>query len=262
MLIDTHCHLDDYNEEELKIVLEHMKNHIMIVSGVNDATNQGVFELCHRYDNIYGTVGIHPEEIDSIQTDSFLQMEKMLQDDKIVAVGEIGLDYHYTKENIEKQKEVFIRQIELAHQYQKAVVIHSRDAIQDTYDILYKYKDSNIPFVLHAYSGSVEMAKQFTDLGVILGIGGVVTFKNAEKLKEVVEIYSLSHFVLETDSPYLTPEPYRGTKNEPYHTLLVAEKIAEIKKVRVEQVIEETSKNAIQTFSLPIDLQSIEERKM
>lgn len=252
MLVDTHCHLDEYSEEELKVVLEHMKNHIMIVSGVNDVTNQKVIELCKQYNNIYGVVGIHPEEIGKVSDDSFLQLELMLQNRKIVGVGEIGLDYHYTKDNIEKQKEIFIRQIELAKKYHKPIVIHSRDAIQDTYDILCQYKHDSLPFILHAYGGSVEMAKKFIDLGVKFGIGGVVTFKNAGKVKEVVETFSLEHFLLETDSPYLTPEPYRGQKNEPYHVKLVAEKIAEIKNINVEAVIEETTKNACAVFSLPI----------
>lgn len=262
MLIDTHCHLDGYNEEELKLVLEHMKDHIMIVSGVNDITNKRVLELCHQYNNIYGAVGIHPEEIEHIQSDSFAQMEKMLQDDKVVAVGEIGLDYHYTKENIEKQKEIFIKQIELAKKYQKPIVVHSRDAIQDTYDIMKQYKDDHLQFVLHAYSGSVEMAEKFTLLGVHFGIGGVVTFKNAGKVKEVVEHFAIEHFLLETDSPYLTPEPYRGQKNEPYHVKLVAEKIAQIKQMKVEDVMLETTKNAIEIFSLPLDFNSMNERNL
>ncbi len=260
MLIDTHCHLDEYSEEELKLVLEHMKDHIMIVSGVNDRTNHFVVDLCNRYDNIYGVIGIHPEEVDHVSEDHFIYVESMLNHPKIVGIGEIGLDYHYTKDNIERQKEIFIKQIELAQKYHKTVVVHSRDAIQDTYDIIKRY--DNLQFVLHAYSGSLEMAKQLIQLGVKIGIGGVVTFKNASKLKEVVETLPMDHFLLETDSPYLTPEPYRGEKNEPYYVKFVAEKIAEIKKMSVEQVMYETSKNAIQTFSLPIDIEYLKERKM
>ena len=252
MLIDTHCHLDEYSKEELEPILDHMKDHIMIVSGVNDITNHFVVDLCNKYDNIYGVIGIHPEEVDHVSEDSFAYIESILNHPKIVGIGEIGLDYHYTKENVEKQKEIFIKQIELAQKYHKTIVIHSRDAIQDTYDIIKQYR--NLQFVLHAYSGSVEMAKQFVQLGVKLGIGGVVTFKNAGKLIEVVKQLPMDHFLLETDSPYLTPEPYRGKKNEPYHVKLVAEKIAEIKGMDVEQVIAMTTHNAIFTFSLPIDV--------
>lgn len=252
MLIDTHCHLDEYSEEELKTILDHMKDHVMIISGVNASTNKRVLELCHQYNNIYGVIGIHPEELDSAKEEDFVQIEEMLSYPKIVGVGEIGLDYHYTKDNIEKQKEIFIRQIELAKKYHKPIVIHSREAIQDTYDILCQYRNDSLQFVLHAYSGSVEMAKKFINLGVKFGIGGVVTFKNAGRIKEVVETFPLDYFLLETDSPYLTPEPYRGQRNKPYHVKLVAEKIAEIKNVNVKTVIEKTTKNACTVFSLPI----------
>lgn len=253
MMIDTHCHLDEYSYEELKLVLEHMKDHIMIVSGVNDVTNQIVLEFCNQYSNIYGVVGIHPEEVENINQNSFILLESMLSDPKIVGIGEIGLDYHYTKENTELQKEVFIKQIELAKKYHKSVVIHSRDALQDTYDIIKQYKNDHIQFILHAYSGSVEMAKQFIKLGVKFGVGGVVTFKNAIKTKEVVEALPLEHFLLETDSPYLTPEPYRGQKNEPYNVIYVAQKIAELKHLTVNTVIQKTTENAISIFKLPID---------
>ena len=254
MLIDTHCHLDEYSKEELEQVLDHMKNHIMIVSGVNAKTNQKVVEYCNKYENIYGVVGIHPEEVDDVSEDDFVQIESFLQNSKIVGIGEIGLDYHYTKENIESQKEIFIKQIELAKKYQKPVVIHSRDALQDTYDILKNYKDDQIQFILHAYSGSVEMAREFIKLGVKFGIGGVATFKNAGKIKEVVEELSIDNFLLETDSPYLTPEPYRGQRNEPYYVKYIAEKIAELKHMDINEVICKTTENAIQVFSLPIDI--------
>lgn len=254
MFIDTHCHLDAYSEEDFLDILSQMKDHIMIVSGVNDVTNQYVFDLCNKYENIYGVVGIHPEEVDKLSENSLLKIEEMLSNSKIVGIGEIGLDYHYTKENIEKQKDLFIKQIELAKKYKKTIVIHSRDAIQDTYEILDHYRKDHLQFVMHAYSGSVEMASRFVELGVKFGVGGVVTFKNAGKVKEVVETFSLEHFVLETDSPYLTPEPYRGALNKPYYVSFVAQKIAQIKKMEVDEVLRITSKNAISTFDLPISI--------
>lgn len=252
MLIDTHCHLDEYSEEELQLALQHMKDHIMIVSGVNDTTNEKVLHLCEQYSNIYGVVGIHPEEVDSIKENSFEKLVSYLKYPKIVGIGEIGLDYHYTKENIDLQKSIFKKQLDLAEQYHKPVVIHSREALQDTYDILKQYPNLKGSVVLHAYSGSLEMAREFSKLGVFFGVGGVVTFKNAGKIKEVVKEIPLDCFLLETDSPYLTPEPYRGKKNEPYYVHFVAEKIAEIKEIEIESVIETTTKTAKEIFSLPI----------
>ena len=252
MLIDTHCHLNEYNEEELNDILKQMKNHVMIVSGVNMVTNHHVLQLCNDYDNIYGVIGIHPEEIDQLSDDWLYKLEAMLNHPKIVGIGEIGLDYHYTKENIEKQKEIFIKQIELAKKYNKTIVVHSREAIQDTYDIINQY--SQLQFVLHAYSGSVEMALKFIKNGVKLGIGGVLTFKNAGKIKEIVETFPIDNFLLETDSPYLTPEPYRGKKNKPYYVKFVAEKISEIKNIDVQDVSNITSQNAIDVFNLPTKL--------
>ncbi len=261
MLVDTHCHLDEYSDDELEIVMSRMKNHVMIVCGVNAFTNRRVLQLCDTYNNIYGVIGIHPEEIAQVKEEDFDEMEVMLKSSKVVGIGEIGLDYHYTKENMEKQKAIFIRQIELAKKYRMPIVIHSREAIQDTYDILCQYRGQNLQFILHAYSGSVEMAKKFIDLGVKFGIGGVVTFKNAGRVKEVVETISMDHFLLETDSPYLTPEPYRGTKNKPYYVKLVAEKVAELKRMPVEDVIKITSNHAISIFRLPIKLNRSEENK-
>lgn len=252
MMIDTHCHLDEYTEEELKVVLDHMKDHIMVVAGVNDHTNQAVMDLCNRYDNIYGVLGIHPEEVDSITEDSLHYIISNLNHPKVIGIGEVGLDYYYTKENIELQKQIFKQQLDIAVQYHKPVVIHSRDALQDTYDIIKQYQNMGIPFILHAYSGSVEMAREFRKLGVYFGIGGVVTFKNAGKIKEVVKELPLDCFLLETDSPYLTPEPYRGKKNEPYYVKFVAEKIAEIKEIDVNSVIKATTENANSIFSLNI----------
>ena len=167
-----------------------------------------------------------------------------------MAIGEIGLDYHYGIEEKELQKQYFKKQLDMARKYRKAVVIHSRDSIEDTYQIMKEYKD--VKMTLHCYSGSVEMAKKFLELNVYFGIGGVVTFKNNRILKEVVKMLPLSRILLETDSPYLTPEPYRGTKNEPKNVLLVAEEIAKIKNITLEEVLKITTENAICQFDLPL----------
>lgn len=249
MVIDTHCHILKEEYDNIEEIIEEMKDHLMIVSGYNDATNKEVVELVKKYPNVYGTIGIHPSEIDTVSKYSFSFIESHINDSKIVGIGEIGLDYHFDKSKIEKQKEIFEYQLLLAEKYHKTVVIHSRDAIEDTYNIL---KTHNIKSVIHCFSSSYEMAKKFIDLGSKLGIGGVVTFKNSSKLKEIVEKIDLEHFVLETDSPYLSPEPYRGQKNKPINTLLVAKKIAEIKEISVDNVTNTTTETAIRQFDLNI----------
>lgn len=252
MMIDTHCHLDKTDYDNLDKIIKNMGNNIMIASGCNDETNQNVIELVNKYPNIYGTLGIHPEEIDKITVDSFKLIEDNMSNPKIVGIGEIGLDYYWNQENKEEQKEIFVKQLKLATKYDKTVVIHSRDAIEDTYNIL---KDRlKTKAVIHCYSSSVEMAYKFLDFNVCFGIGGVVTFKNGKVLKDVVEKISLDRLLLETDSPYLTPEPYRKMKNEPYNIIYVAEKIAEIKGLNLEKALFETTKNAIRQFDLPIKL--------
>ena len=251
MIIDTHCHLEKQYYDNIDEVISKMKNNIIITSGVDYKTNQETLEMCEKYDNVFGTLGYHPEEIKDFSLDSLKFLEDNINNPKIVAIGEIGLDYYYGKDDIEKQKEVFIVQLRLAAKYNKPVVVHSRDAIKDTYDILKEELKGN-KCILHCYSSSLEMAKEFQKLGIKFGIGGVITFKNNKVLREVVEGLTLDNFILETDSPYLTPEPYRGHKNEPYNVNYVAKKIAELKNISVEEVISTTTKTAISQFDLPI----------
>lgn len=252
-MIDTHCHLDSQLYDNRDGVIQKMNGHIMIASSTNEKDLKEVISLCDKHDNIYGAIGFHPDEIDTLTDFSFEILEKHLTNPKIVALGEIGLDYYHNKENKEEQKKLFIRQIKLAQKYNKTIVIHSRDAIEDTYDILEKYLNGH-KAVLHCYSGSLEMAKKFQKLGVKFGIGGVVTFKKAFKIKEVVENVPLDSLLLETDSPFLTPEPYRGKPNEPYNVYYVALKISELTDVSLEKVLKITSQNAISTFDLPIQI--------
>ena len=251
MIIDTHCHLEKQYYDNIDEVIDRMKNNIIITSGVDYKTNVEVLEMCEKYDNVFGTLGYHPEEIEGFSLDSLKFLEDNINNPKIVAIGEIGLDYYYGKDDIEKQKEVFIVQLRLAAKYNKPVVVHSRDAIKDTYDILKEELKGN-KCILHCYSSSLEMAKEFQKLGIKFGIGGVITFKNNKVLREVVEGLTLDNFILETDSPYLTPEPYRGHKNEPYNVNYVAKKIAELKNISIEEVISITTKTAISQFDLPI----------
>lgn len=244
-MIDTHCHLEDF--ENVDEVIKKMDNHIIIVSGTNDETNLNVIKLCNKYENVYGTIGIHPEDIDKVSENSFKILEDNITNKKIVGIGEIGLDYYWNKENKEEQKELLIKQLDLAQKYNKCVLIHSRDAINDTYEILKNYK---IKMDIHCFSGSLEMANKFIELGAVLGIGGVVTFKNSKKLQEVVTNVDLKHLVLETDSPYLAPEPLRGTKNEPYNVYYVAKKIAELKGITIDEVLSQTTINACHQFDI------------
>lgn len=251
MIIDTHCHVEKKYYENVEDVIKRMKDNIIITSGVDYKSNLEVISLCEKYDNVFGTLGYHPEEINSFSNDSIAFLEKYINHPKIVGIGEIGLDYYYTKENIQEQKRVFIEQLRLAAKYNKTVVIHSRDAIQDTYSILKDELKGN-HCILHCYSSSLEMAREFAKLGIKFGVGGIITFKNNRVLKEVVENLPLDSFVLETDSPYLTPEPYRGHKNEPYNVHYVAKKIAELKNISEEDVIFTTTNTAISQFDLPL----------
>lgn len=247
-MIDTHCHLGKEDYEDIETIIKNMKDGYMIAAGVNDQTNQEVVNLCQQYKNVYGVIGIHPNEVNTCNESSLDWIESNLQSKKIVGIGEIGLDYHYGIVDKELQIEIFKRQLDLARKYKVPVVIHSRDSIEDIYHIMSQY--NGVQMIIHCYSGSVEMAKKFLKLGVYFGIGGVLTFKNAKVLKEVVSILPLDHILLETDSPYLTPEPYRGERNEPRNILLVAEKIAEIKGISVKEVLDVTTSNAIKKFDL------------
>ena len=239
-MIDTHCHITSEYYDNINEVINKMKDNIIIVSGTNKDDIKEVIELC-KYKNVYGTIGIYPtEELD------LKIIEDNINNKKIVGIGEIGLDYHL-EHNKEEQIDKFIKQLDLAQNYNKCAVIHTRDAIQDTYDILKNYKD--LKKVIHCYSGSLEMAREFIKINCRLGIGGVLTFKNS-KLKDVIKEIDLKYILLETDSPFLTPEPLRGTKNEPYNVIYVAKKIAEIKGISLEEVLDITTRNAKEQFDL------------
>ncbi len=245
MFIDTHCHLDEYEN------LDEITNFdgYMITSGCDTKTNKQVIKIIDKYDNVFGTLGIHPENIDNVSEKDYEFIEKNINNKKIVAIGEIGLDYHYTSDNKEKQIEVLKRQLDIAQKYNLPVVIHSRDAILDTYNILKEY---NLKGTIHCFSSSLEMAKEFIKLGYKIGVGGVLTFKNGKKLQEIVKTIDLQNILIETDSPYLSPEPFRGKKNKPSNVLYVAKKISEIKQISIENVLNIVNQNAISEFDLSI----------
>lgn len=252
MFIDTHCHIDSSVSGDVYIKNAYSANvKGLIFSFCNQDCYQAGIEFLDKYPDVFVSLGFHPEDADNI-TDKDLHCldEVLVSSSRIVAIGEIGLDYYWRKDNKEKQRDLFQKQLDLAVKHQMPVVIHCRDAIQELYDILSQYK-GKVKGVIHCFSGSYEMARAFIELGFVLGIGGVLTFKNS-KLYQVVEKIPLSSIVLETDSPYLTPEPHRGEMNESKYIPLVAEKIAQIKGISLSVVEKITTDNAKRVFDLPI----------
>ncbi len=247
MFWDTHCHLfKEYYEDIDKIIDLAKKNGVkgMIVAGCSHKSNQEVISLLNR-ENIYGVLGIHPEE--EVCSDEELDfMENNLLNSKIVGIGEIGLDYHYNDINKENQKELFEKQLLLAQKYNMPVVIHSREATEDTIKILKKYQ---VKGVIHSFSGSLEVANIYIKMGFLLGVNGVITFKNCN-LKEVIKEIDLNYIILETDSPYLTPVPFRGKKNDPSKIIEIAQFIAELKNVELKEVARITNGNIKRLFDI------------
>lgn len=250
MIIDTHCHLDSKEYSNLEEVIKRMKNNIMITSGTDLESSLNVINLCNKYENVYGTIGYHPTELENYSQENMNIIESNLNNPKVVGIGEIGLDYHYGKENKNIQIQVFKYQLDLARKYNMPVVIHSRDALEDTLNIIKQYKDLKI--IMHCFSYSKEIAKELIKMNVKIGIGGVLTFKNSIKLKEIVKEIDLKNVLLETDSPYLTPEPYRGKQNEPIYVKYVAQEIAKLKQISEEEVEKITTSNAISQFDLKL----------
>ncbi len=222
MFTDTHCHLLDEYYEEINSIYESMHNnniYRVINNGIDDKTNREIIDKISKYDWMYGTIGIHPEEVDSYKDEHLDYIEKNISNDKIVAIGEIGLDYYYTKENKEKQLELFEKQLKLAEKYNIPVIVHSRDATLDTIECLKKF---NVKGVIHSFTGSYETALIYIKMGFLLGVNGVVTFKNCNFI-EVLKKIGIDNIILETDSPYLTPVPFRGKKNDPSHIIDIVE---------------------------------------
>ena len=247
MLIDTHCHIfKEYYEDIEEVIKRAYDNGVgmVVVNGCDDKSNREVLELVKKYDIVYGALGIQPEEIDNINDKNLKFIEEHINDDKIIAVGEIGLDHHY-EGDYDKQRDIFEKQLDIAYRYNKPVIVHSRDCIQETYDIL---KKSKVKGILHCYSGSLEMAREFNKIGFLLGIGGICTFKNTKNIIEVIKGVDLEYIVLETDSPYLTPEPYRGGTNEPSNIVIIAEKVSELKGLNFKEVSEATTENFLRLF--------------
>lgn len=251
-LIDTHTHIDMIESHTADEIIQlAVENNVkkMIIPGVTPDSDNVIFPLIEKYENCFGMLGVHPSEAKLYNEEAEEHIEKMLQHDKITAIGEIGLDYYWDKTFNDIQQEVFIKQIKLANKHNLPICVHDREAHKDTFDILKEYnKGSDV--VLHCYSGSVEFAKECIKEGWYLGLGGVVTFKNAVKMKETAKEIPLEKIVLETDAPYLTPVPFRGKENQPAYVKYVAEEISYIKGIPLDEVAEITSQNAERIYRI------------
>ena len=252
MFTDSHCHLyQEYYDDIDKVIKESTLNKVTryINDGCNQKSNEEVLKLVNIYDNMYGTLGIHPENVEDYKEEDLKFIEENLKNPKIIAIGEIGLDYHYSKENKDEQIKLLERQLQMAEKYKMPVIIHSREATLDTLTILKKY---SVKGVIHSFSGSLETAKEYLKMGYLLGVNGVITFKNAN-IKEVIKEIPLDKIILETDSPYLTPEPFRGHKNSPAHILEIAKFVADLKNVSLEDLANITNQNIADLFKINVE---------
>lgn len=253
-LFDSHAHYNDEKfDEDREILIEEIYN-----SGVTAIVNVGysiesskkAVEIAKNYKFMYATAGVSPNDIENLSTDYLEQIEKIAQEEKVVAIGEIGLDYYWNKENKEEQKEIFIKQIELANKLDLPIVIHTREAIMDTIDILKNKIKCKNKGVFHCCPLNPELIKEALKLGFYISLAGPVTFKNSKNAKEVVELVPLERILIETDSPYLSPEPVRGKRNDSRNVRHIAEKIAEIKGIPAEKIAKQTYENAKRIFKI------------
>ena len=254
MIFETHAHYDDKKfDKDRKKLIESMPSKgigRIINVGSSIETTKTTIEIAKEYDYVYAAVGVHPSDVDCLNEETFAWLKEQTKWEKTVAIGEIGLDYYWDKEpEIQKnQRYWFKRQMELARETSLPVIIHSRDAAADTYDLMKEIHADEIPGVIHCYSYSPEMAKEFVKMGYYIGVGGVVTFKNGKKLKETVKEIPIEKILLETDCPYMAPEPNRGTRNDSGNIPYVVEEIARIKGISTEEVEKITWDNAMKLF--------------
>ncbi|NLJ41454.1 MAG: TatD family hydrolase [Clostridiales bacterium] len=257
MFIDTHAHMDDkvfdQDREELILGLPSRGVSRVICPGIDIDTTQKCVSLSKEYDIIYAGIGIHPHEAGKVKANYLDDLREMAKTEKVVAVGEIGLDYYYDFCPKDVQKKVFIEQIELAAELGLPIIVHNREAHKDVMDTLREKKDLIKGGVMHSYSGSWETAKIAMNLGFYISLGGPVTFKNARRPVEIAEKMPLDRLLIETDSPCLTPHPHRGKRNDPGFVALVAERIAELKKMDAQEIGRITSENASKLFNIPLN---------
>ena len=251
MYFNTHTHLNSEQlypdrDQFIQNALEHQVEN-MVVVGYDLESSKKAVEIDHECSFIYAAVGISPNDCKDTTDEDLNEIEKLLQDPCVVALGEIGLDYYWEEVPHEKQKDIFIKQIEIAKKYQKPIVIHARDAYEDTYNIL---KQTAHYGIMHCYSGSAEMAKRYVDIGFEISLAGPLTFKNAKVPKEVAQSIDIEHLMIETDCPYLTPHPFRGKLNEPANVVYIAQEIAKLKNMEIEDVARITTFNAKKMFGI------------
>lgn len=254
MIFDTHAHYDDeaFDEDREELLDSLTKNGIEAVVNIaaDIASTKTTLELTVKYPFIYGTAGVHPSSTAELDEEKFAWLKEAVKEPKIVAVGEIGLDYYWPEPDREIQKLWFGRQLSLAREAGLPVSIHSRDAAKDTLDIMKAQNARDIGGVIHCFSYGIDMAREYLDMGFFIGVGGVLTFKNAKKLKEVVAYAPVEQLVLETDCPYMSPEPYRGRRNSSLNLPYVAKAMAGIKGLEPEEIIEITNRNARRLYRL------------
>ncbi len=248
MLVDTHTHIEgeEFDIDRDLVLSRCVENEVGIIinASFDLVSSKKAVALAEKVESVYACIGVHPNDCAIYDDKCELEIIELAKHNKVVGIGEIGLDYHYDGYDKKKQFDTFLRQIDIAKNANLPVVVHSRDADKDTFDILKSELIKGTKILLHCYGSSYEMAKEYVKLGAYLGIGGVLTFKNAKKLVEVVENIGIEHLVLETDAPYLTPTPFRGKRNEPFYVKYTAQKIADLKNMSFEEVARITTKNA------------------
>ena len=256
MIFDTHAHYDDeaFDEDRDRVLMGLKEAGVGTVLnvGASMASSESTLALTEQYPFVYGSAGVHPSETAELDEEKFQRLCEILKNPKILAVGEIGLDYYWEEPEHEIQKKWFLRQLELARQMQLPVIIHSRDAAKDTLDMMKEARAGEIGGVIHCFSYGTEIAREYLNMGFFLGIGGVLTFKNAKKLKEVAAYAPIEQIVLETDCPYMAPTPHRGTRNTSANLPYVVNALAEIKGILPEQVIEITEQNARRLYRMDV----------
>ena len=249
MYTDTHLHLNEEYYEDIEVVIkEATENNVkrLIISSFDKKSIIEAINIVDHHENIYMTLGFHPEVADDVTDEDITWLKEQLKHPKCIAVGEIGLDYYWRKDNKEVQKRLFRKSLSIAEELNLPVVIHSRDSFEDTYETLKEYK---LKGIIHCFGGALENAKRYIELGYLLGIGGVVTFKNS-KLKEVIKDIPLDKIVFETDSPFLAPAPYRGKQNGPKYIPIIGRTIAEIKEINEKELMSITEKNITKLFKI------------
>lgn len=254
MIFESHAHYDDeaFDEDREELLSSFAANGIgtVVNIGASLASCEQTLKLMEQYPFIYGAMGVHPSETGELTEESFAWLEKQCAIDKVVAVGEIGLDYHWKEPEVSVQKKWFERQLELARKVALPVIIHSRDAAKDTLDILKAHNAQEIDGVVHCFSYTKEIAREYLNMDFYFGIGGVLTFQNAKKLKEAVSYIPMEKILIETDSPYLSPEPYRGRRNSSLNLPYVIRELAAVKSLSEDEVISITEQNAKRLFNI------------